>query len=736
MEPPVNCASCGFANAPIARFCGGCGTRLEATADAAPEAERRHICLLFCDLVGSTPLSRTLDAEDLLNVLGSYRHASEAIVLQHGGFLAAYYGDGIEVYFGYPHAREDDASRAVRCALDILEATRQLAKATKLDLKVRIGIDSGRVVIGPLGSASHTAVGQTPNVAARAQAEAAPGGVVVTDALRRRLPPGTFALKSMGLRTLKGIERPVELFTVVASGGDTARASRLVTPFIGRATQRKRILEVWTRSVAGTPQFVLLRGEPGIGKSRLVEVVRNKIANERVDVLVANCTPVTADTAFHPLIELIGVRFGLEEGTAEERAQRLANRVMEGGIPPEEGVPLLASILSIPVDSEVWPAPDLSPQRARQRTMDILIAMTFALAQQGPAVFVIEDLHWADPSTVEFLRQLIASRQSGSLMALLTARPEFAPTWAEATNVTTVELGSLDPEESEAFIRKVARDKPLPPEVVWKIRERAAGNPLFLEEVTRSIMESSALVEREHAWELVGGLSPEVVPDSIDASLTARIDRLGEARSLFQLAATAGREFSYDLLAAVADRPEDALRRLIDIILQSGLVYPLDQTSGVFSFKHALIRDAAYESLLRSTRQRYHARIATVMAARFPQIVQSHPELLAHHLSGAGSHTEAAARWQAAGENAARRSAVKEAVAHLRRALTALEELPKDAARMRRELSVLAALAPPLMAVYGWASAEVAEACTRAIELARQLEAHDRVYAPLWGLWT
>ena len=728
----MNCPACGFANAAAARFCGGCGNRLEA---AAPEAERRQICVLFCDLVGSTPLSQSLDPEDLRSVLGAYRHACEAVVLRHGGFVAQYYGDGVEVYFGYPNAREDDASRVVRCALDMLEAIRQLAKATRLDLKVRIAIDSGRVVVGSLGSSGHTAIGDTPNIAARAQAEAAPGEVVVTDSLRRLLA-NSIAVESMGSRRLRGVERPVELFRIVGSGGQTAPVATNRTPFVGRARQRERVREIWGRAMSGLPQFVLLRGEPGIGKSRLVEVVRHEIASDRADVLIARCTSVTADTAFHPIAELIGSRLGFEGATADERVTRLASRVAELGIAPADAVPLLASILSIPVDPAQWPMPALSPQRARQRTMDILIAWTLALSQRGSVLWVLEDLHWADPSTIELLRQLIASPRSAGLMTLLTARPEFAPTWARATNVTEVELGALDPAESEMFIRKVAHDKPLPPEVVWKIRERGAGNPLFLEEITRSLLESGALVERERAWELVGALSSEVVPVSMDASLMARIDRLGKARALFQIAATLGREFTYELLAAVAEVPDEAVRESLDVMLQSGLVYQDDEKSRLYTFKHALIRDAAYNSLLRATRQRYHARIAKALIARFPQIVKNRPELLAHHLSGAGSHAEAAAYWRAAGKNAAERSAVNEAVSHFRRAMADLDRLPTDAARIDQELSTLTALAPALMAVYGWADPEVGQTCKRAIDLAGQLGAPDKKWRPLRGLWT
>ena len=537
------------------------------------------------------------------------------------------------------------------------------------------------------------------------------------------------------MRALKGIERPIELFRIVAGERETTSLATGRTPYIGRASQRDRIRELWARATSDAAQFLLLRGEPGIGKSRLVELVRDEIARDRADLLFARCAPVTTDTALHPIVELIGSRVGFEGAAPDQRAARLANRLTELGVDPAEALPLLASVLSIPVDPEIWPAPALSPQRARQRTMDILVAMVVALTRRGPVLLVVEDLHWADPSSVELLSQLIGSLRTPGLMALLTARPEFSPTWADAANVTTVELGSLDRAESEIFIRRVARDKPMPPELVWKVRERAAGNPLFLEEITRSILESGALVEREHAWELVGVLSSDVVPDSINASLMARFDRLGEARPLFQLAATLGREFSYDLLAAVAEGSEDTLRRSLDAILKSGLIQ-LDETSRVHSFKHALIRDAAYDSLLRATRQRHHARIAKVLRAQFPQIVENQPELLAHHLSGAGAHADAAAYWQAAGERAARRSAMKEAVAHLGRALVDLEKLADDATRADRELSILSALGPVQTAVHGWAAPEVAATCTRAIALARQIEARDRMYPPLWALWT
>ncbi|MEP7001770.1 MAG: adenylate/guanylate cyclase domain-containing protein [bacterium] len=733
----VICTSCGFTNAPGIRFCGGCGTALEALASAAPEAERRHVCVLFCDLVGSTLLSQRLDAEDLRELIDAYQRVCGAVVLRHDGFVAQYLGDGIVIYFGYPHAHEDDSSRVVRCALEMLDAVALLASDTKVELQVRIGVHSGRVVVGSLGGSGRSerlAIGDTPNIAARVQGEAGAGEVVVSESLWR-LMPATFAVQPMGRRLLKGVERPMELYRVVAEGGQAAGLNIRRTPFIGRVTERERVRAVWERATAGVPQFALLRGEPGIGKSRLLEVVREEIARDNTDVLEARCTPFTTDSAFHPFIELISSRLGFEGVLAEDRGARLAARMTELGLDAAEAVPLLAEVLSVPIDAAVWPAPDLSPVRSRQRTMDLLIAAFHGLARLNPVLLVVEDLHWADPSSLELLRQMIVSAHDVRLMALLTARPEFKPTWTAATNLSEIELEALDSAEAETLIRRVANDKPLPPDVVWKIRERATGNPLFLEEITRSVTESGALVEREDSWAVVGTLSDDVVPASMEASLMARIDRLGEARSLLQLGATLGREFSHELLAAVAPSSEEAMLRHLDVIIASGLVYRSGHASPIYTFKHALVRDTAYDSLLRSTRQRHHSRIAEVLVGRFPEVVTRRPELLAHHLSRAGFFAEAAAHWQAAGESAVKRSAVNEAVSDFRRALADLEHLPEDAARMDRELSVLTALAPVLMAVYGFGAPIVGDTCTRAIDLAIRLTAHDRMYAPMWALW-
>ncbi len=734
----MKCATCGFENAAAARFCGGCGKEFGAGGSGEPQAERRHVCVLFCDLVGSTQLSQQLDAEDFRVALGAYQQACEAVVVRNQGFIAQYRGDSIDVYFGYPLAHEDDTSRVVRCGLEMVEAVSRLAAETKIDLQVRIGIHCGRVVVGAMAGPNRSerwAIGDTPNIAARVQAEAAPGEVVISDSLHRLLP-GSFMVEPLGFRKLKGVDRVVELFKVVALGGQAAGLNVPRTPFLGRIPQRARIKDAWESAKLGEPQFILLRGEPGIGKSRLVEVVRADLADEHTDVVVGHCIPIATATALHPITELIKLRLGFESAPADKRVERIAKRVAERGLDPTEAVPLIAAILSVPVDPVQWPAPNLSPVRARQRTMEILIGWLSGLTLDGPALLIFEDLHWADPSTIELLRQFVASPQKTRMMALLTARPEFKPPWEPGANITEIELDALSSGEIETFIRKVAMDKPLPPSVAWQIKERAAGNPLFLEEITRSVTESGALVARDDSWELVNALSEGDMPNSMAASLMSRIDRLGEARPLFQLGATVGREFSRDLLLAVAELPEETVLSQLDTMVDSGLIFRHGYESPTYVFKHALIRDAAYDSLLRTTRQRYHARIAEALVARFPESVQGRPELLAHHLSGAGRHADAATHWEAAADYAAKRSAAKEAVSHLRRALSDIERLPDERTRMERELSVLAALAPVLSAVAGWAAPEVGEVCKRAIELAQRLGAHEQLGAPLWVLWT
>ncbi len=737
----MKCDDCGFSNAADVRFCGGCGTPLAPPAPSfMPDAERRHMCVLFCDLVGSTQLSQKLDPEDLRDLVDSYQRACGEIVERHEGYVAQYLGDGMLVYFGYPQAHEDDSFRVVRCGLDIVERAGELASEGDVALQVRIGIHSGRVVIGSLGGSARSerlAIGDTPNIAARVQGEAEPGQVIVTEAVCRLLP-SSIQTEPVGARALKGVREPMTLYRVVSAARPASGLEPYRVPFVGRQGNRQLLRQLWSDVSDGHARFALIRGEPGIGKSRLVSVAKSDLANPDTPVLVARCTPFTTASALRPIVELLQRRLGLDGTSDEGRVAHLVERLSGLAAPTEESVPLLASLLGVPLDPEQWPAPELSPVRARQRTMDLLIELLRSWARLTPMLLVVEDLHWADPSTLDFLRQLVTS-SSRRLLAVFTARPEFEATWEDAPRVTAIELDALGHEEAEALVRKVARNKPPPPKVVWQICERAAGNPLFLEEITQAVIESGALIEGTRSWELaaqVEQIDTDVVPTSMEASLLSRLDHLGNARGSLQLAATLGREFSLEVLLAVSGLAEGQVLQHLDAMLASGLIYSHGDSTAIYTFKHALVRDAAYAQLLRTTRKQYHARIAEVLLDRFPEVAREHPEILAHHQSGAGRHGEAAEQWQLAGERAARRSAVPEAMAHLRRALADLAELPEDDSRMDRELSVLSVLAPVLMAVHGWAAPEVGEACARAIELALKLEAHARMYPPMWGLWT
>ena len=733
----TRCSSCGFPNTAAARFCGGCGKALHASTGATPEAERRHLCILFCDLVGSTPLSHQLDAEDFRDVMGAYQRACEAVVLRHDGFVAEYRGDSIEVYFGYPHAHEDDASRAIRCALEMLEAVQQLAKTTKVDLQVRIGIDSGRVVIGALGSKSRSeAVGETPNIAARAQAEASPGEVVVTDSLWRLLP-GTLAVESMGIRKLKGVDRLVALFKVVASGGEAAGLNPPRTPFVGRTRELDALDAQWSSIDSGVARFIVLRGEPGIGKSRLVEEFQRRVASPDVDVLHMRCTPYTQNSAFLPVTELIGRRLDLDHSLGPDvRLDRIDKRLKELRIAASEAAPLLAALLSIPT-GERYPPLTISPVRRRTRTLEILVSALEAIASQRRTIIITEDLHWADPSTLELLQLLISSAPPLPLLGIFTARPEFQPAWPSTDAASVIDLSRLDNAEAEAVVVSVAHGKSMPGKLIRELTHRCEGVPLFVEEVTRAVMESGVLEEHELAWKLTGPLPASLIPASVDASLMARIDRLGTARATAQLAATIGREFSYALLRAVSDRGEKALDDDLRRIVNAGLAWRSSRgKADTFVFKHILVQQAGYESLLRTTRQYYHESIARVLLSDFRTDVEHEPEIVARHLSGAGHHAEASNYWLAAGQSALRRVAVPEAHGHFARALDGLKRLPESPEILDKELDLQIAIAPTLMTVHGWASPAVAEACERARALCQQLNRPEKLYPSIWGLWT
>ena len=684
-----------------------------------------------------------VDPEEVREVLAMYQQSCAEIVRKLDGWLGPLLGDGVIAYFGYPIAHDDDPVRSVRCGLAIQDSIKKIANATGIPFKVRIGVHRGLVVAGELGGGSNVqnmVIGETPNLAARLQSEARPGEVLISDSLWR-LVRSNFWGESIGVRVLKGVERPIEIHRVLGYL-PVAPRNALAAFFLARDQEIVSIKENWQRVLAGHQLALLVSGEPGIGKSRLIEKLVRELGDDSsskadsITVLEADCTPYTSDTPFFPLVALMRSRLGLEGLDPLQQLEKLSQRVSELGLASQEALPLLAQFLAIEIDPAQWPIlTDLSALRQRQRTMDILQDALSALAAAAPVLLVIEDLHWADPSTLDLLQQWITQERSMRVLILLSARPEFCSPWPIAGHASELKLDCFDGHQAERLIRNVSASKPMPPEVVREIQRRSSGNPLFLEQITRSVIDSNLLVEREKTWELTKPFSADVVPASMEAALMARIDRLGAAKPLLQLASTLGREFSTQLLFAVASLPQATLNEQLQTMLEVGFLVLEGGEAVVYSFKHALLQDAAYQSLLRSTRQQYHTRIADVLAEQFPQLASSRPELMAHHLSGAGRLIEAASQWRIAAEGASKRSAVHEALDHLRRGLSDLDQLPQSEERWQAELSLQAILAPVQMAVFGWASPLVEASCLRTIELGELLGANQYRFTSVWGLW-
>jgi class 3 adenylate cyclase/tetratricopeptide (TPR) repeat protein len=737
------CLSCGFENPPESKFCGGCGARMQEVRAEDALGERRQLTVLFCDMAGSTRLAQELDPEDLGRVVGEYQRICGEAVLAHEGHIAQYLGDGVVVYFGYPRSHEDEAQRAVRCGLDILAGVEELRTSgvfpPEMSLDVRLGAHTGRVVVGPVGAGdrkSPIALGDTPNIAARIQSEGEPGTLLVSGATWRIIE-GYFTGKSLGERQLKGVSTPIELWLVTGDSGsrDRVEVSTALTPFVDRQDERRRMDTAWKEALSGRSQFVLVRGEPGVGKSRLAQFFQDEVQFEAADLIRMRANPYTSNSPFHPVIEFLERRFRLEHDlTAPERLERLERGLWRFGLHDPESVVLLAYLLSLPV-ADRYPPLELSPARQRSRTMSVLVDVLSAIARLGPTVLLVEDLHWADTSTTDFLKELIAAAPPVPLMVVMTARPE-AELRGDPTILHLIDLVGFGRREAEAMVREVTLGKALPGEILRRILDRSDGVPLFVEELTCSVLDSGMLREREASWEATGAVSDEMIPATVDASLTSRIDRLGPSRATAQLAATIGREFSFSLLLVVSDRDEVTVRRDVERLVQSGLAWPVEGEPDSFQFKHALVRDAAYNSLLRTTRCQHHRRIAAALRERLNHHVSTRPDLIAHHLTSAGEDEEAIAYWETAGQMALARTAVREAAEHFRRAIACLSRLESTREHQERELELLIALAPLLMTIYGWGSVEVEEACQSALVLAQGLRRYDRSYPPMWGLWT
>jgi class 3 adenylate cyclase len=716
-------------------------------APRAPEAERRQLTVLFCDLVDSTVLASQLDPEEWRTVVRAYQETCAKVIARYEGHIAQYLGDGLLVYFGYPQAHEDDAQRAVRSGLGIVEAMAQLNTRLEqergVQLAVRLGIHTGLVVVGEMGGGTHheqLALGETPNIAARLQGLAAPNTVVISGATFQLLG-GFFACQSLGTPLLKGFTQSLEVYQVLYESMARSRLEAVgytgLTPLVGREQEVGLLLERWAQVKDGMGQVVLLSGEAGIGKSRLVQVLKEHVATEPQAWLTpCQCSPYYQNSALYPMIELlerVALQFEREE-TLPQKLGKLEGFLVQYGLPLAEGVPLLAALLSLPRPADYAPL-HVSPEQQKRQTLQALLTIILRIAALQPVLFVMEDLHWVDPTTLEFLSLLVDQGPTARILTLFTFRPDFRPPWTGRSHLTQVTLNRLPRRQAAELTGRVAHGKALPLEVIEHVVAKTDGVPLFVEELTKMVLESGMLQEREERYELAGPLPPLAIPATLHDSLMARLDRLATVKGVAQLGATLGREFAYELLQAVSPWDEGTLQQGLHQLVVAEFLYQQGvPPQATYRFKHALIQDAAYQSLLRSTRQQTHQRIAQVLEARFPEVCETQPELLAHHCTEAGLTAQAIPYWQQAGQRAIERSAHLEAIGHLSKGLELLTTLPDTLERRQQELAMQTTLGPALQVTKGFAAPEVAAAYHRARVLCQEVGETPQIFSVL-GAW-
>jgi class 3 adenylate cyclase/predicted ATPase len=707
------------------------------------EAERRQLSVLFCDLVGSTALTARLDPEDMGEVIRRYQEHCTEVVSRWDGHVAKYMGDGVLAYFGWPRAHEDDAERAVHAGLDLAQEVGRLTATDGTSLGARIGIATGLVMVGDLvgGGAAReqSVVGETPNLAARLQSLAEPGTVVIP-AGTRHLVGGLFEYADLGAQDLKGFANPVRVWRVV---GETRTESRFealhgqqLTALVGREHEIGLLADRWERAKEGEGQVVLLSGEPGIGKSRMVRALRERLAGEPHTPLSHYCSPYHTNSALFPVIGLLerAAAFSRDD-RPDAKLGKLEALLARGTEALGEAVPLVAALLGIET-GERYQAPALSPQRQKQRTLEVLLDQVEGLAAREPVLAIYEDVHWMDPTTLEALGMLTERIRDLRVLVLISFRPEFDPPWTGHAHVMRLSLSRLTRGHGQAMVAAVTGGKALPEEVVDQILAKTDGVPLFVEELTKTVLETRLLDDAGDHYELSGPLPSLAIPATLHDSLMARLDRLAPVKEVAQIGAAIGREFGHGLLAAVSRMPDDQLNVALNQLVASELIFRRGTSrEATYSFKHALVQEAAYQSLLRTRRQQLHAVIATAIVEKFPEIVENQPEIVARHYTEAKLTADAIHYWVKAGYRAKARFANVEAVSHLNKALQLLMLQPESPERDQQELEIHTALGVPLIATKGYAAAETGEAHSRALELSGRTGDESSIFPILYGLW-
>lgn len=795
----INCPNCSFTNPASAKFCIECGTRLmivctqcqgnnpfsgkfcqECGTVLSPQypsasqprqysrttgltlyrqpAERRHLTVMFCDLVGSTAISEQLDPEELRDLIQKYQQTCANVLMRVDGYIAQYLGDGILVYFGYPNAHENDAQRAVKAALGIIKAMKKIKlsciRQHKIKLAVRLGIHTGLVVVGEVGAGNkreQLAIGQTPNIAARLQGLAQPNTAVLSPTTYR-LVRDIFEVESLGKHQLKGVSQPVEAYQVLREVGYCKRmkvAANNLISYVGREDELEQLQQSWQRVKAGTGEVFLITGEAGIGKSRLLQTFKQQIAEETYHLRELYCSSYYQNTPFHPLVELLRDRVIqlTREDTPEEKLTKLETFLENHHVPKNEFVPLFADLLNIHLTDNYSPL-NLSPKAQKQKLLEAILMIIHQNASQHPLLVIVEDLHWVDPSTLELINLLIEEDLNYPILRIYTTRPGFESNWSHLPGFHQINLNHLSRKQTEQIILGVTQDKLLPNSVMQLLVEKSDGIPLFVEEMTKMVIESGWLQESETGYKLTGTVPRLSIPDTLKGLLMERLDRLETAKEVAQLGAVIGREFSYELLRSTAikqfENQENSSLFLDEYTITQGLER-LVETRLLFMkgelpmasyiFRSVLIQDAAYDSLLKSTRQQYHQHIATVLESEFPDLVEREPELLAYHYTRADNPQKAIFYWQEAGQMAFMTSANEEAIAHCQSGLELIDLLPQNTARLQQELILQTTLGKALIATKGYGAPEVEKVYSRSEEICQQLGTTRQLFSVLWGLF-
>lgn len=703
--------------------------------------QRRLLSILFCDLVGSTELSAGRDPEDLLEVMTLYHRCCAGVIEAAGGFIARMLGDGVVAYFGYPRAQEDDAVAAVRAALDLFEAIAGVETGLGSRLRIRVGVATGTVIVGDLfgvPSGEQDVIGETPNLAARLQTAASPGELVIC-ATTHDLAGGHFRYLRLDPLILKGFAEPVPAWQVLGRAAVASRfaahRSRALTPLVGRAAEIELLRRRWRDARGGGGRVLLLTGEPGIGKSRLAEELIDWAEDEPCLRLRYFCSPYHSSTALFPFVDQIERAAKFERGDSPERKLgRLAALLAHSGIRTDRGVAVLAELLSVPAAGR-YSLPAESPRERRERIFELLLEQLSGLAARCPVLLLLEDLHWIDPTSQELLTRLVELAPQWPILVVLTARPEYAPPWRDRPHFDRIALRGLDRGDAARVIEGVAGGRSLPAEILDPILGNTEGVPLFLEELTKTVLESGILRRDAERYVLAGPLAPLAIPTSLEASLLARLDRLAPVRDVAQAGAALGRTFSYPLLRAVIEKSDaelsEALGQLVDAQIVDRRGSPPDAE---YMFRHALLQDVAYRMMMRGQRQNLHARIVAALEGEFPETTELEPELLALHCAGADLAEKAVSYFLKAGTRAVRRSANREAIDHLTKGIALLARLPDTAERARTELTMQLTLGHASIATNGYCDAVTARAYARAGELIEFGDLDQRV-GVLFGMY-